>query len=78
MYVHTHREEREHPELIKKALETSLPLEMTPFELQLGEEIKYGATAEADVEVDADADADADPSTEGAAAELEEPDSAEP
>lgn len=56
------REEREHPELIKKALETTLPLEMTPFELQLGEEIKYGVPAE-----DTDVPVEADPSTtEGA------------
>jgi len=31
-----YREEKEHPELVKQALYTSLPLEMTPFEAQLG------------------------------------------
>jgi transcription factor TFIIIB component B'' len=30
------REERQHPELVKRALETSVPLELTPFEVQLG------------------------------------------
>jgi transcription factor TFIIIB component B'' len=30
------REERQHPELVKRALETGLPLEITPFEVQLG------------------------------------------
>ncbi len=36
-----HREERQHPKLMKLVLETSLPLELEPFELQLGEKLNY-------------------------------------
>jgi hypothetical protein len=35
-----HREEKQHPELMKLMLETSLPLDLTPFEMQLGPNIQ--------------------------------------
>lgn len=54
-----YREEKEHPELIKRALYTSLPLEMSPFESQLGlpsSQSQSNVTA-----VDGDSDDDENP-----------------